>query len=578
MAPPRVRRTYLSPPVIAPIPWVVGLLLLGAALTRYAGGIGLKQEANWWRYKAAVVMALLGGLPPVNRSVAWVLKRLRQPGVRALAVIAIALALIATNYFIFTGLRQGREMIPKFHDEYVYLLQAQMVAHGRLWMPGLPLPDFFETFYVFVRPLYAPVYFPGTALFYAPTVWLNLSPWIWAAWISGAAVGLTYRVLVELVDGVAALLGALLMLALPGVHLLSLMVMSHPVALLLGLAMLWSWLRWSRHKRVLWAVALGGLAGWGAVTRPLDALCFAIPIAVSVLWSLRTENRRLVVETIAAGCLAAAPFLVMQLAFDRAVTGHLMQTPVTLYDQRFAPEWKMGVLHYDPSFLPPSQLPQMQQFYREFVVPGVQDILDRGVLSVWITTRLPDVLRTVVPVPLLLLLLPLGLMGLRASKRWVLVVGLPIFLLLYAFYPLFLSHYALIVAPAALMLVIMGAQGLANAFGAYRAQASVILTMALATVSLTSLTEMNPWLVDPNVEAPVLSNVEHKLSEITRPAVVLFHFDPGNDVNEEPVYNISTPWPDDAQVIRARRSGKAQRRTLPLLRRSIPAPHDLSLR
>lgn len=552
MISPRPRTTYLFPPVGAPNAWVAaGLLLLGAALVAYAGGTGWRQETNWWRYKVAIVVALLGVLPPVNRSVAWVLRRLRRPGVRGAAVIAITIALLATNYFIFTGLRQGREFIPKLHDEHVYLLQAQMAARGKLWMPGLPLPDFFETFYVFVHPLYAPVYFPGTALFYAPTVWFGISPFIWAAWICGAVVGMTYRVLVELIDGIAALLGALLMLALPTVHLLSLMVMSHTVSLLLGLAMVWAWLRWSRRRRVGWVAVMGLLAGWAAVTRPFDALCFAIPIAIAVLREMRRQSWRTVCKTVAAGCLSAVPFLALQFSFDRAVTGHLFKTPVTRWDHLYAPQWEIGAAAPDANFRLPSQLPEMQQFYREFVVTGVQDIANHGVLSAVVKNRLPDLLWTVVPVPLILLFAPLGLVGLGEWKRCTLFLGLPLSVVLYAFYPLHLSYYALIAAPAALMLVVMGVQALANAFRAHREQAEVVVAMALAAVSLTSLSELNPWLNDLTVTAPVLVDVEHKLSEITRPAVVLFHFEPGNDANEEPVYNIMTPWPDDAQVIRA---------------------------
>lgn len=525
MAPPRVRRIYLSPPVGAPIPWVVGLLLPGVALVAGAGGTGWRQETNWWRYKVAIVIALLGVLPPVNRSVAWVLKRLRHPSVRGAAVIGLTITLLATNYFIFTGLRQGREMIPKLPDEHVYLLQAQMAAHARLWMPGLPVPHFFQTPFVFVRPLYAPVCFPGTALLYAPLVWINLSPWIWAAWISGVAVGLTYRALVELIDGVSALLGALLLLSLPIVHLMSLMVLSHPASLMLGLLMIWSWLRWRRRKRIAWIVALGFLSGWNAVTRPIDALCFAIPVAAAVLWELRAENRRAIFLNLAAGCLAAAPFLAMQFSFDRAVTGRSLQTPVALYDRLHPPQAELGPAAPEPHLPSPAKLSRMQ--------------------------RLSDLLRAVLPVPLLLVFAPLGLIGLREWKRWIMFLALPLFIYLYAFDPRYLSHYALIVAPASIMLVVMGTQALGNAFGRYRERAEVVIAMALAAVSLTSLSELNPWLSDPNVDAPMLADSEHKLSEITRPAVVLFHSEPGNDGGEEPVYNISTPWPDDAQVIRA---------------------------
>ncbi len=180
-----------------------------------------------------------------------------------------------------------------------------------------------------------------------------------------------------------------------------------------------------------------------------------------------------------------------------------------------------------------------------------QDVRDRSLIGDLTRRRIPDLLRTVVPAALLLLLLPLGFVGLRGWPRWVVFMGLPLSVILYAFYPLHLSYYALIAAPAALMLVAMGAQALASAFGPRHEQAQAVIAMAVASISFTSLSELNPWLTDPNVAAPVLTNAQRKLSEIMRPAVVLFHFEPGNDANEEPVYNITTSWPDDARVIRA---------------------------
>jgi len=71
-------------------------------------------------------------------------------------------------------------------------------------MPQHELADFFDTFHILVRPVYASIYFPGTALLYVASIWLNLPPWVMPLLAAGASVALLYRVISELVDGVPA--------------------------------------------------------------------------------------------------------------------------------------------------------------------------------------------------------------------------------------------------------------------------------------------------------------------------------------------------------------------------------------
>src|SRR5436305_14814572 len=138
----------------------------------------------------------------------------------------------------------------------MYLIQARLLAAGRLWLPQHPLADFFETFHVFTKPVYAPIYFPGTALLYVLPIKIGRAPWLMSVLVCSGVVTLAYVVFTRLLDGVAGALAALMALAVPQIHFLSIMAMSHPVALLQGLAMTWAWLRWRR------AAALGRLAGW----------------------------------------------------------------------------------------------------------------------------------------------------------------------------------------------------------------------------------------------------------------------------------------------------------------------------
>jgi 4-amino-4-deoxy-L-arabinose transferase-like glycosyltransferase len=93
-------------------------------------------------------------------------------------------------------------------------------------------------------------------------------------------------VVTELIDGVAGLLAAVMLASLSFFRMYSVLVTSHEPMLLLGLLLVWAWLRWRRHQHWRWALAMGVFAGWGAITRPADAVCFALPVGLAMLLDL----------------------------------------------------------------------------------------------------------------------------------------------------------------------------------------------------------------------------------------------------------------------------------------------------
>ena len=513
---------------------------------------------------AMAAAAILSLIPVIHRSVFALLDRIRRPSPRSVRLATLALIVGSAYYFIYTGMRQERELIPKMHDEFMHLIQAQLMAHGRLWLPAHPMADFFETFHVFVKPKYAPIYFPGTSLLYVPAIWLGLAPWVMAALICGGIVGMTYRVFTELIDGVAGALAAVMALGLPTIHELSLMTTSHAPMLLAGLLLTWAYLQWRRETRLRWAVALGAIAGWAAIVRPLDALCFLVPMAVAMVLDLRRaapprkQGLRHGLRTFAVCTCAAAPFLALQLILDYGVTGHLLETPASRYAQI---NWPAASLFYparDPAHHPPSHLPQFRQFYYTFVVRDTLGPIERnGALNTWLMTRIPTLFRVTLPSCLLLFLLPAGLSHLTDRPRRLVVAALPLFLVAYGCFPPFLPYYTLLTAPAIFLLVLLGGQVVEDAFPARRPIVATLVALAVLAASLTCLSELNPGLRDPNVYAPILADVYQKLHDDLdfKPAVVLFHFDYGDDANQEPVYNWETPNPDDAEVIRAQDLG-----------------------
>src|SRR5690349_15082908 len=112
------------------------LALLGAAL--YAVDFDFH-----WRYVAAVAVGGLTLIPAVARPRSRGLERLRKPRRRARWGIAAVLFGASVYYFLLSASLAERDLYPKFHDEFMYLLQSQMLARGRLWMPQHPLAEFF---------------------------------------------------------------------------------------------------------------------------------------------------------------------------------------------------------------------------------------------------------------------------------------------------------------------------------------------------------------------------------------------------------------------------------------------------
>jgi hypothetical protein len=543
------------------------------------GLIGAYPQALIW----AAAIALI---PPARRFVFAQLQRMRDPSPAARAWSAVAIAIASTCYLLWTGHYQHRDFIAKFHDEFMHLLQIQMLAHGHLWYPQHPLADFFESFHIFVKPVYASIYFPGTALAYVPIVWLRIPFWIATAIVSGASVGVLYRVVSEFLDGVCGALAALLLISLTMFRYLSLIVMSHSVMLLLGLTLIWAYLRWRKEHSLAWAAAIGAIGGWAAITRPADALCYAIPIAVAMLAWLLQQRRGTFVRTVLVIVACAAPFIALQLALDRGVTGHWLLTPYRVYCDMFTPQMSFGFHRIDPNARPQTTLQQRIDYYRDFTVGAVAAHRPELVLRTWAQDRLPCIATFALPNPLLLILLPIGLMALR-GRRWLLVGVLPIWIALYSFFAYVMPHYVVVIAPAVIFLVLLGMRALEQAWPRANQAIAVGCTIAIAGMCLRELPEFNHHVRDDPFNTPTMLANARLPSLIKRPAIVLFRYEPHTNPHNEPVYNVDVPWPDDAPIIRAHDLGarnhelfdfyaaRQPQREVYLFDRATGALHDL---
>jgi hypothetical protein len=260
----------------------------------------------------------------------------RLPGVRrrgAPVVIAAAvggLVALASAYLVWP---HGTVNL----DEIAYLNQAEAITHGSLtYDAGTYLPDF--------RPYLSGVADDRIVFKYQP---------LWPAVLAGseAATG-DHRPGLVLAGAATALAMGLLGRELTGSRWLgtatatavavSPIFVSHSGSVLAYLpsgglvaASIGAGLRVGRTGSRAWSLAAG--AGFGALFfhRPYDAVLAAIPVGVWLAWRARRDARWASLVTLV---LAAAPFVAAWLAYNRYVTGDVLQ-PAFSVD---APEDRFG--------------------------------------------------------------------------------------------------------------------------------------------------------------------------------------------------------------------------------------------
>jgi hypothetical protein len=521
---------------------------------------------------ATILLALVVILQPKvrDRLASWI-SRARQPSRSDARKTAVVIGVVVFLYLTATAYWQGREWSPTGHDVHQELLQARFLSTGRLWTAAHPMADFFETFYVFTKPVYASLYFPGTALLYVPWAWFGIPAWLIAAVVGATAAAMVYRVIGQFLDGAAGIVAALLVPMIQMFRFNTMEPLSHTAVLMLGLLTTWTWLCWRRSSRgpAMTAVVAAAMS-WALITRPLDALCYILPIGVAMLLDLRGQSVRWI-RLLGAGALGAAPLLALQLALNVGVTGSLLKTPAALYAEREWPglNWT-GFTTVEPNAKPASSHPQKQDLYVDMIRPAIAKHRPDNVVKTWVPYRMGLIARATLPNSLLIIPFMAGVLGIWAkrwwvlsNRRWVLFLTLPLFVAAYAINPFLLPWYPITVVPAVLMMVMAGFRLAERLWPRAAASVSVLSVILPLGLAMGTLPELNTNVKDgPGRSAPVslLNWVYNELPEkVQRPALVLFSYKSGVDnVHEEPVYNIDVVNIDDAPIIKAHDLGPAR--------------------
>ncbi len=199
---------------------------------------------------------ICGFIAPIRNAFNWLWKTVERPSPRSRWLVAVTICVASSLFLYWTQRYEKTPFQPKFQDEFSYLIQMRMLAEGRLWMPAIPCPDFFDTFYVFVRPVYASMYFPGAAMMYVPALILHLPYYVAPLAVSGLCAALLYLIVTEILDGASGLLAVLILLSMGMFRMMSIMLMSQTPTLLLGLVMTWAVLRWRSGRKPGWLIIL----------------------------------------------------------------------------------------------------------------------------------------------------------------------------------------------------------------------------------------------------------------------------------------------------------------------------------
>lgn len=244
----------------------------------------------------------------------------------------ITLGFLAGFWAIFTSLL----LFPYYsnnHDEPVYVLQAQMLLQGKLYLPADEFSDFFTPFFfvndgerVFSK--YTPVQAGFLALGHALLGSMRASLGLVAA----LTIVAFYLFALEIYsDRRVALKACVILLLSPFFLILSATFLPYTSGLMLLLVFGFLLLRGVRTGSTLCLVLSGLALGLTFFHRPYDALLFAVPFGL-VFLVLHRNNLGHLARLGTPVFVGFTPFLILTLTYNAIITGDPLLFPFTFHE------------------------------------------------------------------------------------------------------------------------------------------------------------------------------------------------------------------------------------------------------
>jgi hypothetical protein len=462
-----------------------------------------------------------------------------ERGLRAAGPVVCAVASAMVVWFVWG------EVVPvaNVQDESSYLLQAQLFASGRWTAPSPPMPEFFEQPHVLVVPAVASKYPPGHALLLSIGALVHFPPLV-PLLLTALSAALLFVLAARVSNVWVAVLASLTWISAPIVLRFQPSYLSELTTTTLVLLSWWLLLEWRDTQRTKWLMLLAAAIGWGAITRPLTMLAFAIPIGVVVVRDVVSSKKwKPLLGAVAIGTV----ILGILPLWSARTTGNWRLTPLEQYRRDYLPFDKFG---FTPDTSPPRRgvPPALQTAYDFFRQEHVQQrvgtiprvVVERAInifVAFFQGARLP-----------LLVFAAIGWLTMGAPLRFATVSALLLFVfhIPYAHWAQWTLYY-LETAPVLAVLTATGAWWLVRRVAGDEGRARVG-SVALATVLLLfTVPIVARWRRDRATRSRLDRSFAAALARLPSHSILFVHYTPRSAehlsaVSNYPDLNAARVW------------------------------------
>ncbi|MEO7086699.1 MAG: glycosyltransferase family 39 protein [Gemmatimonadaceae bacterium] len=228
--------------------------------------------------------------------------------------------------------------LPLIEDEYSYVLQSRIFASGHWTAPAPPVAEFFQQAHVLTSPAVASKFPPGHALLMSVGSFLG-SPALVPLILTGITGVLIFILATRVAGPVVALLTWIIWLGDPINLRFRAAYYSEVTSGAMWVISWWALLKWRETRRRRWLLAVAAAIGWGAITRPLTMLAFAVPVGFVVIRDvihLKLWRDFALAVAVGVALLGIIPL------WSAETTGSWRLSPLALYQKDYLPYDKPG--------------------------------------------------------------------------------------------------------------------------------------------------------------------------------------------------------------------------------------------